>query len=165
MRNRGRSFGRKRPALFWRVYVLWLGKHRKRPDFFEMSWPACLSCVCSYGICTILTGEICEMLRIYKWEGSGYNTIKMWERFHIRTHKNMKNKQRNDWKTYKYQGIRKNRHFKNRNKYGINLIKETKGSEIINFRKNRKNRHSWSEEISFAKKGKAKRVYCPQEGQ
>ena len=25
------------PALFWRVYVLWLGKHRKRPDFFEMS--------------------------------------------------------------------------------------------------------------------------------
>lgn len=36
----------------------------------------------------------------------------------------------------------KNRHFKNRNKYGINLIKETKGSEIINFRKNRKNRHS-----------------------
>ena len=79
--------------------------------------------------------------------------------------KNMKNKQRNDWKTYKYQGIRENRHFKDRNKYGINLIKETKGSEIINFRKNRKNRHSWSEEISFAKKGKAKRVYCPQEGQ
>ena len=59
-----------------------------------MSWPACLSCVCSYGICTILTGEICEMLRIYKWEGSGYNTIKMWERFHVRTHKKT-------WKTSK----------------------------------------------------------------